>query len=107
MSRDAGQRVPGRAPGSWEVSAVKSVYRVLAFVIAAEIAVQAAAMAFAVAGLGIWVDEGGTYDAAVLEDGNLPFTGVTGFMIHTVNGATVIPVLALALLVVSDRKSVV
>ena len=80
---------------------MKSVYKVLAYLIALEVVVQAAAMVFAVAGLGIWVDQGGVFDKAAFENEDLSFTGVAGFMIHGINGMMVIPVLALVLLIVS------
>jgi hypothetical protein len=83
---------------------VKSVYKVLAYIIALEVVVQAAVMVFAVAGLGIWIDEGNTADTAAFEgmvEGDVTFTGVVGLMIHGINGMMVIPVLALALLIVS------
>ena len=80
---------------------MRSVYRVLAFVIAAEVAVQAAAIAFAVYGLGRWVEDGGTLDRTVMrsEDGSVG--GAAGFAIHGVNGTMIMPLLAVALLVVS------
>ena len=80
---------------------MRTTYRVLAFVIAAEVVVQAAMMAYAVAGLGIWVDkDGGVLDKATME-GDLDFAGVIGFAIHGMNGMMVIPVIALAFLIVS------
>jgi hypothetical protein len=79
---------------------MKSANKVLAYVIAALVVVQSAAMVFAVAGLGIWVDEGGVLDAAAMES-EPEFTGALGFMIHGMNGMMLIPLLALALLVVS------
>jgi hypothetical protein len=80
---------------------MKTAYKVLAYLIALEVVVQAAAMAFAVAGLAIWVDEGGVFDKAAFEDENLSFTGIAGFMIHGINGMMVIPLLALILMIVS------
>jgi hypothetical protein len=80
---------------------MKTVFKVLAYIIAAEVIVQSAMMVFAVAGLGIWVDGGGVLDKAAFEDENLSFTGVAGFMVHGINGMMIIPVLALALLVMS------
>ena len=80
---------------------MKSVYKVLAFLIAAEVAIQAAMMGFAVAGLGIWVDkEGGVLDKATFES-EPDFTGAVGFMVHGINGMMVIPLLALVFLIVS------
>jgi heme A synthase len=83
------------------------VYRVLAYLIALEVVIQAAAIAFGVFGLGHWIDKGAVADKATLED-NPKFTGAAGFAIHSINGTTVIPVLALALLIVSffTRSSV-
>ncbi len=81
---------------------MRSVYRVIAYLIAIEVVVQAAMMAFAVAGLAIWVDEGGVLDKAALEeDSDLDFTGVLGFKVHGINGIMIIPALALILLIVS------
>jgi hypothetical protein len=80
---------------------MKSAFKVLAYLIALGVVVQAASMVFAVAGLGIWVDQGGVFDKAALEDENLSFTGIGGFMIHGMNGLMVIPALALITFIVS------
>lgn len=80
---------------------MKSAFKVLAYIVAAEVVVQSAMMVFAVAGLSIWVDQGGVLDAAAFEDENLSFTGMAGFMIHGMNGMMIIPILALALLILS------
>ncbi len=80
---------------------MRSVYKVLAFLIAIEVAVQAMAMVFAIAGLGKWVAEGGVLDKAVLEGGPPPFPEGVGFFVHGMNGMMVIPALALLLLVTS------
>jgi hypothetical protein len=83
---------------------MKSAFKVLAYLIALGVVVQAASMVFAVAGLGIWVDDGGTFDKASAEamfEGDVTFTGVAGFMIHGMNGMMVIPALALITFVVS------
>lgn len=80
---------------------MRSVYRVFAFLIAAEVAIQASMMAFAVAGLGVWVDkEGGVLDKATFES-EPDFTGAVGFMVHGINGMMVIPLLALIFLIIS------
>ncbi|MGZ4596309.1 MAG: hypothetical protein ACXV2H_04040 [Actinomycetes bacterium] len=84
------------------------VYRVFAYLIAAEVIVQAAAIAFAVFGLGHWIDNGGVADKAALDGNDLHFTGVVGFAIHGINGMMIIPLLALIFLIVSFfTKSVV
>ena len=84
---------------------MKTVHKVLAYLIALEVMIQAALIAFAMAGIGIWVaEEGGTLDEAAFEsifEGDLTFTGVAGMMFHGMNGMMVIPLLALLLLVTS------
>ena len=61
--------------------------------------VQAAAIAFATFGLLAYVDGGGTFDKATDEGG--VYGGAVGFVVHSVNGQMITPVLALALLVVA------
>ena len=57
---------------------MRATYRVLAFIIAVEVVVQAAMMAFAAAGLFIWIDkDGGVLDKATL-DAEPDFTGAVG-----------------------------
>jgi hypothetical protein len=79
---------------------MKSAYKILAYVIAALVIVQSAAMVFAAAGLFIWVEEGNALDTATMES-EPEFTGAIGFMIHGMNGMMIIPIIGLALLVVS------
>ena len=78
---------------------MRPVYKVLAYIVAAEVVIQAMAMVYAVAGQGKWVMEGGVLDTAVLESRDFVFPEVLGYAIHGINGAIVIPLLALALLV--------
>ncbi|HEX2144337.1 MAG TPA: hypothetical protein VHG10_07510 [Glycomyces sp.] len=80
---------------------MRVAYRVLAYIIAIEVAIQAAVMVFAIAGLGIWVQEGGVFDKAVMESEEPPFPEVVGFMIHGINGMMIIPAIALLLLIAS------
>ena len=80
---------------------MRKTYRILADIVAIEVVIQAMMIVFAVAGLGHWVDEGGTLDKAAFESEDLSFTGVAGFMVHGINGMMIIPLLGLALLVVS------
>ena len=80
---------------------MRNVYKGLAYLVALEVVVQAIAMVYAIAGLGIWVDGGGVFDKSVLESDESPFPEAVGFMVHGINGSMVIPLLALALLVVS------
>jgi hypothetical protein len=80
---------------------LKSVYRALAYLVALEVVIQAAAIAFALAGLGKWISEGGVLDAAAMESESTDFTGVVGFMIHGINGQMILPLIALLLLISS------
>lgn len=80
---------------------MRGAYRVLANLIAVLVVVQAAAIAYAVAGLGIWVEEGGVLDKAAMESDEAPFDEVVGFMVHGMNGMMLIPLIALALLIVA------
>lgn len=79
---------------------MKNVYRVLAYAIAALVAFQAAVIAYALSGLGHWVQDGGTLDKAAIESG-VEFPGVIGFMLHGLTGMFVIPLLALLLVIMS------
>jgi hypothetical protein len=77
---------------------MRTAYRVLAFAIAALVAIQAAAIGYAVFAQLHWVEEGGSLDAASLESGDAAGTGAMIF--HALNGATFLLV-SLALLIVS------
>jgi hypothetical protein len=81
---------------------MRAAYKVLAYLVAAEVAVQAMVMVWGIAGLGKWVDGGGVFDKAVIEsEGTPPFPEVAGIIAHGINGLFVIPGLALLLLIVS------
>jgi len=80
---------------------MKSVYRVLAYLVAAEVVVQAMAMVYAIAGLGKWVDSGGVFDKSVMESGQSVFPEAIGLLIHGINGMMIIPLIALLLLISS------
>ena len=75
---------------------MRTAYRVLAFAIAALVAVQAAAIGYAVFAQLSWIENGGTIDKASIE--SAPGTG--GFIFHALEGFAVVLV-ALALLIVS------
>ncbi len=83
------------------MTAMRTAYKVLAYLVAVGIVVQAVAMVWAVAGLGHWVDNGGVLDKAAMESEGTPFPEVTGFIVHGINGTFVVPVLALLLMVSS------
>jgi hypothetical protein len=80
---------------------MRSVYKVLAYVVAAEVVIQAMAMVYAVAGEGKWVMEGGVLDKAVIESREFVFPEVLGYAIHGMNGMMIIPLLALLLFISS------
>jgi hypothetical protein len=80
---------------------MRTAYRVLAWLVAAEVLVQAAAITWAVFGLGAWIQGGGVLDKSVMESEVQAFPAETGFMVHGLNGEMIVPVLALLLLVVS------
>jgi hypothetical protein len=80
---------------------MRTAYKVLAYIVAAEVALQAMFMVYGDAGLGKWIDGGGVLDTAVMESGGSPFPEVVGFILHGMNGMLVIPAVALALLIVS------
>ena len=80
---------------------MRTAYRVFAYIIAAEVVIQAAAVAFAISGLFNWIDkDGGTLDKAAIES-DVEFTGVVGFIIHGINGMMLIPLIALIFLIIS------
>jgi hypothetical protein len=80
---------------------MKQLYRVLAFLIAAGVVLQAAAIAYAVFGMFEWVSTGGTIDKALIESDSPQIGGITGFNLHHLVGVTVLPVLALLFLISS------
>lgn len=80
---------------------MKSVYRVLAYLIAVGVVVQAMAIVFAIDGLSKWIDGGGHLDKAVDLGVERPFPEVVGLDVHAVNGSIIIPVVALLLLISS------
>ena len=80
---------------------MRTAYKVLAYIVAAEVAIQAMVMVLAIAGLVKWVDAGGVFDKSMMESGATPFTEVFGVIVHAINGTFVIPAIALLLLIVS------
>ena len=80
---------------------MRTVYRVLAWLLAAEVLIQAAAISWALFGFGKWIEGGGVLDKATLESGASLFPEELGFAVHGMNGMMGVPVLALLLLVVS------
>jgi hypothetical protein len=80
---------------------MKTAYKVLAYLVAVEVAIQAMAVVWGVAGLGKWVDGGGVLDKAVMESDGTPFPEVFGLIVHGINGTFVIPGIALLLVIIS------
>jgi hypothetical protein len=80
---------------------MRTAYKVLAYLVAAEVAIQAMVMVWAIAGLAKWVDGGGVFDKSVIESQGTPFPEVAGIIVHGINGTFVVPAIALLLLIVS------
>jgi len=80
---------------------MRTAYRVLAWLVAIEVVVQAAAIAYAMFGESKYIDGGGVVDKALVESGTVDFEGVIGFPIHGINGQIVVPLIGLALLIVA------
>ena len=84
---------------------MRKAYRILADIIAIGVPLQAMFMVFAISGLFHWInDEGGSVDAGVVdswEDKHPTFQGAIGVPLHELVGGMVIPVVALALLIVA------
>lgn len=80
---------------------MKTVYRVLGFLVAALVFVQAAAVTYGFFGLGKWVEGGGVVDKAAMESDTTTFPGLNGLVIHGLFGTMVIPIVALLFLIAS------
>ncbi|HWH29279.1 MAG TPA: DUF6220 domain-containing protein [Mycobacteriales bacterium] len=81
---------------------MRKTYRVLGYLLALEVVIQAMAMAYGTSGLSHWVlEEDGVLNKQVRESDDIPFTEVVGFIVHGMNGMMLIPLLALILLIVS------
>jgi hypothetical protein len=78
---------------------MRKVYVVLAYIVAAEVIVQAMLMVWAIAGLTKWVNNGGVFDKAVMEDHQIIYPEVVGIPLHGLNGGIIIPSIALALFI--------
>jgi hypothetical protein len=81
---------------------MRNAYKYLAFAIPVFVVIQAMAIAFEVFGLGAYVDDHGLPKGAFSGDNSAPsFFGDAGGAIHAIDGTFIIPLIALALLVVS------
>ena len=79
---------------------MRRAYRILAYLLAAEVVVQAMMIGIALAGVNKWIDDGATVTKKVV-DSHPRFAGSIGFPIHAINGEMLVPLLVLALLAVS------
>ena len=59
---------------------MRTVYRVLAWIVAVEVLLQAAAISYAIFGFGKWIQEGGVLDKSVMESQASLFPEEVGFM---------------------------
>jgi hypothetical protein len=80
---------------------IKQLYRALAYLVAAGVVLQAAAIAYAVFGMFEWVSAGGTIDKALIESDGPQIGGIAGFNLHQLVGVTILPSLALVFLISS------
>ncbi len=81
---------------------MRSTYKYLAYAICLLVVAQASFVVYADAGLFKWISEdGGVLDKAFIDDESSSFPGLGGFIAHGMNGMMVIPLVALAVLVVS------
>src|SRR3954453_20034722 len=94
-------RAPAAAGADFRGVGMKGAYRVFGYLIAAEVVIQAAAIALAVFGLGKWIEDGGTLTKSVMENDDTSINGVIGFAIHGINGTMIIPILGLLFLIIS------
>ena len=62
-----------------ERKVMRTAYKVLAYLVAAEVVIQAMVMVWGIAGLIKWVDGGGVFDKSVMETQGTPFPEVFGF----------------------------
>lgn len=81
---------------------MRTAYRVLGHLIMISVVLQAAVIAWTMFGLGEWIQDGGVLNRAVMDDrGTVNFAAQRGAMLHGIGGMLVVPVLALAFLIVS------
>jgi hypothetical protein len=80
---------------------MRKLYAVLAWIVAAGVVVQAASIAFGFGGMVGYVMDGGVVDKALIESQEATFTGDLGFPVHELVGGLALPVVALALGIVS------
>lgn len=81
---------------------MKKAYKILAYLIALEVVIQATAIAWGFSGFTNWIREGNVFNETLLEDRDeFHFTEARGFMIHGLNGFMIVPAISLIFLIVS------
>ena len=80
---------------------MRSAYKYLAYAIDVLILLQAAAIAWAVFGLSKYIDDGHSINKSGIEGDKTLFSEENGFAIHGMSGTTLIPLVALILLIIS------
>lgn len=78
---------------------MRTAYRVLAYLVAILVVVQAGLMAFGIAGLDHSVQAGGVLDRSAFDGDPDAFPEAIGLVLHSINGSALIPLAALLLLV--------
>jgi hypothetical protein len=79
---------------------MKSAYRVLNYLIVVQVVIQAAAVAYGFFGIGKYIEDGNVISKASIES-DISFDGLVGLIVHGINGTVGVPLLGLALLIVS------
>lgn len=80
---------------------MRKAYRGLGIAIVVLVGLQASFVAFGDSSMGLYVESGGVIDQSTMSATTPTFDGVYGFVAHGMNGMILIPLVALALLVVS------
>jgi hypothetical protein len=81
---------------------MRKTFRVLGYLLVAQVVIQAMAIAYALSGLSHYISEDdGVLNKQVVESDDMAFPEVVGFIIHGMNGMMLIPLLALLFLIVS------
>jgi hypothetical protein len=81
---------------------MRKAYQIFAFLIAAEVVVQAAVMVYAVAAAFQWVEDGkGELTKQLLDEDHPDFPGIGGFMLHGMNGMMLIPLITIVFVILS------
>ena len=82
---------------------MRKAHQITAGLLALMVVVQAAAIAYALFGLGKWIeDDGGVLNKQVLDsDEKLGFRGEGGFALHGIDGMMIIPLITIVMLVIA------